>query len=280
MKFSVLLVLLLQFVSGAVVRVADGTITGAAPSPLQRDSIFGNDTTLPSPDQLGRINFGFNSSGPYSLTGAIILLVSGAILVFWGYSSLDAMIFIIGFYVGAAVCLVVLNTLQANGTTHLGNKDMIYLIAIGISGVIFGSVFVWLKKVGIILTGAALGFFGGSALLQVQALSTVEIPGIGVQNTRIIILVAFAILGALLAWKLEAPVLILATSVLGSFAIFLGVDYWVQSGFGVWVYRAIDYRSFAPLTTNGYYMLGGFLAVALIGCLLQHSQAKKSGKLK
>jgi hypothetical protein len=102
------------------------------------------------------MNFGFNSSSAYTLTGAIILIASGAILVFCGFRSVNVLLGVMGFYVGIGIALVVLNTLQANGTTNFpaSQKDIIYICIILVVGAILSALFIYLKKVGVILTGS------------------------------------------------------------------------------------------------------------------------------
>ncbi len=217
---------------------------------------------------LSQKDFGFNSTSAYTLTGAILLLVTGSIMTFYGYHILPVILFLVGFYLSGLGTLTVLNTLQARGISNFEqNRDLIYLITILLVGILGGMLLLWLKKVGILLIGGCLGFLLGSSLLQIEALASI---GLNTDTSRILVLVIFAILGMILVSFFEVYILIGSTSVQGSFAIFVGLDFWIQSGFGQWFYRAVSHGQFDPFSTKTYLVLAGFVGLSIVGMVIQY----------
>jgi hypothetical protein len=58
----------------------------------------------------------------------------------------------------------------------------------------------------------------------------------------------------------------------------MGIDYFVQSGFGVWFHRAFSAGNFDGFDGRGYGMVAGFVLVGIFGAALQLSHADRDGK--
>jgi hypothetical protein len=72
--------------------------------------------------------------------------------------------------------------------------------------------------------------------------------------------------------------LIISTSIIGSFLLFSGIDYWVQSGFGNLLYKAIQSNGqdgMQGIEGRSVYVFAGFVVVALGGMVGQYSHDRK-----
>jgi hypothetical protein len=230
---------------------------------------------IPTPDQLITKDYGFNSQSVYSLTGAILLIISGCFLVFYGYGMFKALMFITGAYFLALVTVGVLNTLQAREITNFGtHKDLIYLSIVLLMAVLGGLLFLFLWKAGIFVLGGLFGFLISNSLLQIDVISNLFYQEV----FRLLFIAAFALVVGIIALYIQKYLIIISSAFVGSFAVFIGIDYFVQSGFGQWFYRAIHVGDFQGLDGRGYALFAGFIALSLIGIGLQLSHAKRDGK--
>jgi hypothetical protein len=81
-------------------------------------------------------------------------------------------------------------------------------------------------KIGLLLLGAAAGFTLAMYILAWK-------QGLLIENEigRIIFIVAFALIGSILIQFIEKPLIIISTSILGSYLFFIGLDVFLKVGF-------------------------------------------------
>ncbi len=142
-----------------------------------------------------------------------------------------------------------------------------------VSGLIGGGIFLLLWRIAPLLFGALLGLVIAAFVVNLPALSSASSP------IRISVLVGLILIGALIGWAAQKPVLIISTAVMGSYLLFVGTDFFVKTGFGLLLYNL---RKKAPITMNfpiGL-MLGGFVLVAIIGAAVQFYIDKKGSETK
>ncbi|KAH6571162.1 hypothetical protein BASA60_007283 [Batrachochytrium salamandrivorans] len=156
----------------------------------------------------------FAATTPYNIVTAVILILTGVAFAFNGHRMFRGMLFIAGFYVFAILAVVVL---------------------------VFLSLCLW--KLGFLFIGALLGLALAAFILQFSFADPLQAtPG------------RYISLASWLCWRsavqlFEGPVLVIATAVVGSGSLFVGIDFFVKSGFGLAVYSTIFQKRVLPSST-------------------------------
>jgi len=186
-------------------------------------------------------------------------------LTFCGYRIISAVMFLAGAtFSGYGVYLLGDNLIPGDFSSKGGT-----LVAASVVLALVGGLLAWkLRKLGTFLAGAAGGIVGALALngTVFSHLPTVidSIP----QLYLYIACVVFGIIGGVLAFKLEKIILTLATAAVGSATFVFGIKFFLEK-----------YISSMPMTTWGdslvWAYLGGWLAMFLIGAIVQHSIVNK-----
>ena len=169
-----------------------------------------------------------------------------------------------------------MNRLVENGVLELNeSKDQFYfLIMIG-SAIVGGLLLWWLWKVGFFIIGCLLGFSVATLILQMQFLKGILSSDAG----RYIFITVFVIIFGLLILKFQDIVMIVATSIIGAYAVFLGVDYFIRTGFGAFIYNAIYRREFDGIDGSAWGMVAGFVSLAVVGITLQFKLGSSGKKI-
>lgn len=137
----------------------------------------------------------------------------GLIECFFGYRILRFLLGVLGFIAGAVVC-------GSMGYELTDGSEIISIIA-GIAGGLAGAFIMYtLYIVGVFAIGAALGFMTASYVFGIMNAAPV-----------MIVLIAAALLGGVLAAVLQKPMLILATAFGGAYAAVTGVAYLLLKNF-------------------------------------------------
>ncbi|KAI8902528.1 hypothetical protein BC833DRAFT_616642 [Globomyces pollinis-pini] len=216
-----------------------------------------------------RIKIPFNEGSLYTTGGSIGIIVFGLFLLFAGDSAVYPILFAMGAFFFAIVSFEILNYMQLNGISKIpdSNLNLTFLAVMGVSGIIGGALAICLVGLVAYIAGAVLGFVGALFFLEIPF--TAAVPPTG----RIAIIVLFVVLGIIIGHQVKKVIFAIASSVLGSFLIFTGIDYFVQTGFFSTL-RALGHLQHVPMTLNSYLMVGGFVLVAIIGA--EHSVKKSS----
>ncbi|KAI8376348.1 uncharacterized protein BYT42DRAFT_574283 [Radiomyces spectabilis] len=201
----------------------------------------------------------------HSVILSIILFITGGYLTFAGGVHQYFTMFIVGFYVGSNIAYIILT----NAKDDYGpNTDTILLVVSVVVGILAGALLSCCFFLAVYLLGALLGY-----MAAIWLLSWVDNGLIQSNWGRAVLIICFVIVGVLLMAFLERPMIIIATAFIGSFVIFVGIDLYVKTGFVEAINSLIRAKSFdgsafhSDSKLRG--MLGGCLALAVAGCLIQ-----------
>jgi len=149
---------------------------------------------------------------------AVLAIVIGIAVAFFGYKLFKPVLFISGFVVGAMVGFLVAERIFKN-QSYITTASWITAI---ICGIILGAIVICVFQLGVFLIGAAAG------ILLAFALNTSFGYKIWPSNPTgmlYILLVVLALLFGWLALRLERPFIIVATSLCGAIATVWGIGY-------------------------------------------------------
>ena len=199
--------------------------------------------------------------GNYAVPAAVILVISGAVACFGGYRLFRIVLGIYGFILGAMITSSVMGT----------SSTFALVLAAGVGGLIGAGLMIAAYFVGIGLIGAAL------ASLAVHMVWRV-IGG----DPPTLLLVIMAVLCALGALSVARYVAVIGTALAGSWTLIVGAlalsgrkfnslpvtseNIWVVYGAG-------------PLPGN-WWVIGGWVALALAGVVVQMTTTSRTGKAK
>jgi hypothetical protein len=138
----------------------------------------------------------------YHLAGAVVITVGGLLACFAGYRLFRTVLTVYGFILGALVA-----------SSVMGTSNTASMVIAAVAGGLVGAVILFVAYfVGVSLVGAALGAF----------LVHVVWSAIG-SDPHPLIVVAFAILGAVGAMALQRYVIIVGTALGGAWTLIVGV---------------------------------------------------------
>ncbi|KAI8055307.1 hypothetical protein BDF22DRAFT_654205 [Syncephalis plumigaleata] len=204
---------------------------------------------------------------PQSIVGAIVALVVGFVLCFFGYRFFRPTLFLAGFVIAAFVTYVVcLNVAPLKGDQYDSIKRTVYIVLVIGVGFIVGVLAVCFWRFGLLLVGAMGGLVGGLFILAFMPNGLIKEP-----VWKAVLIVILVILGAILIFKFERPVVIVATSAGGGFALALGIDFFVQSQFASTIATVLGGASSAVLSFDAktYIMLALVAIFAILGMIVQ-----------
>ncbi|GBC01196.1 hypothetical protein RclHR1_00410023 [Rhizophagus clarus] len=226
--------------------------------PLSISAQNNNDPTLGIGNQNGSLT-------PHQIVTGVILIVTGIIFCFFGRRVYKLTLFLIGFYIGTIIAWIVIS--NAGGFKSAAGETILLIVSLAI-GFVVGSIFMCCSSVAIWLLGALAGYAFALFILAWRS------DGLIHSNAgRIIFIVALAILGLLLACFFKNSLIILGTAFIGAYAIILGIDLFVRTGFAQSVRAFLDRNDDTPYATNTkvYLMLAGMLGFFIVGSLFQFS---------
>ncbi|KAI9027670.1 hypothetical protein CLU79DRAFT_740217 [Phycomyces nitens] len=201
---------------------------------------------------------------------SVILFLTGAYLCFLGGVHQNTTMFLVGFYVGSNVAYIVLTNAKAD---YGENTATILLVVSVVVGLLAGLLLSCCFFLAVYLLGALLGYMAALWLLAWANNGLIE-----TNWGRAILIVCFVIAGVILMAFLERPMIVIATAFIGAFAIFIGVDLYVKTGFveAVETFLRVKNLGVFEATTQVRGMLGGTLGLALVGALLQWLLIRRS----
>ncbi|RHZ44209.1 hypothetical protein Glove_750g8 [Diversispora epigaea] len=217
------------------------------------------------------ITYAEDSSGTsitiQSVILGIILIVTGIVFCFFGRKIWGLTLFLLGFYIGSIFGWIILTNFEPDDGYGGSASPTIMLILSLVFGLIGGLLFVCCASVAIWLLGALAGY-----ALAIFILSLSSDGIIHSKTGRIIFIVAFAIAGLFLTFFFEEHVIIIGTSFIGSYAIFIGIDMFANTGFTNSVRTFMDgnHDIAYEANTKVYLMLVGMIVVFIIGALCQY----------
>ncbi|CAI2166206.1 4496_t:CDS:2 [Funneliformis geosporum] len=205
---------------------------------------------------------------PHLIITGILLIITGIIFCFFGRRIYRLTLFMIGFYIGTIITWVGLTNGEPVGG-YAGAETLSATIILIVSlavGFVVGLTFLCCSTLAIWLLGALAGY---TFALFILAWSSDGV--IHQRVARIIFIVALTLIGLMLACFIKNTLIILATSFIGAYAIILGIDIFVRTGFAQSVRAFTDGYHDIPYKTNTkvYLMLGGMIALFIVGSLIQ-----------
>ena len=227
------------------------------------------DHTAAANKDLDNINSGVNTllHKYHNVVYAAATLV-GFVFTFVGYKLFPATMFLAGSAAGGIGSYILTDSVVDDTYIHK------VAIIVGVSvtcALIAGVLALKLRKLGVFLAGAFGGVVGAVALNNAFLINYTS-PIVSVPNFYLY--VAAVLLGSIagvLALKLERPILILTTSVVGSFCTVYGTKYF------------IELEKVVPVTTwsspQVWIYLSAFLVLLIAGLLIQFSSTKKPRNL-
>ena len=139
------------------------------------------------------------------LAGAVQLVI-GLAMTFFGFRLFRAFLAISGFALGASLGLSI-------GSTMMPATAWVLAVVLGL----MGALVLWaLFRIGALLAGAALG----AAVAQA---AVVSVPGAANSEWQWLFLLAGLVVGAILGWRLQRPLIIIATAFSGAWASMVGL---------------------------------------------------------
>ncbi|CAG8467332.1 8909_t:CDS:2 [Diversispora eburnea] len=197
----------------------------------------------------------------------IILIVTGVVFCFFGRRIWRLTLFLLGFYIGCIFGWIILTNFEPDDGYGGSASPTIMLVLSLVFGLVGGLLFVFCASIAIWLLGALAGYALAMFLLSWSSGGIIHS-----KTGQIIFIVIFALAGLLLTFFFEEHVIIIGTSFIGSYALFIGIDMFANTGFYNSV-RAfmdgnhdIDYEA----NTKVYLMLVGMIVVFVIGALCQY----------
>ena len=200
----------------------------------------------------------------------IAAILSGLLFTFFGIKLFKPVLFIAGFYIGVLVAFIVLayvEPISPEGiSSWASNRDLIYFIVAIVVGLVFGALSICMWRFGLSLVGA----FGGFCLAMF-ILSWVQGGAISDGLARSIFIAVFCIIGGVAALFMEDHVVILSTSICGSFGLVYGVDCFVGSGFKDAVPSFLGSPTkYTVVSDTVLALLISWLVIAVMGALVQY----------
>lgn len=211
------------------------------------------------------------SSGPLTvqaiILGVLCLLV-GAVFLFAGIRLFPIVTAIAGFIFFSIVGYIVLVALAPEGGYR--DNDTVLLagsLAIGVLGLFLG---LCLWQLGVAFIGALAGFAVANWILSLRDGGLIRS-----EAGRIILIVALVIVGIILIFMFETPVLIITTSLVGAYLILFGIDQFTRTGFNLSSYYLLTNRR-NNFTLSGPIIgfLVAFIVLSIIGIAVQFRMNK------
>jgi hypothetical protein len=178
----------------------------------------------------------------------------GALYCFFGYRIFRILLGILGFISGASLAAWIVFDI-------FGGEQAVLILAGLVGGIIGAVLMVALYFVGIFLLGAWLGSLLG-----------VLLTGGGESLVGTVIILTLAVMGGIVAVFFQKLMIILSTSLSGSWIMVSGVFHFVGGDFGP--IRSFQYhpspRVLRPMGVQGYIMLLCWILLGIVGIVVQH----------
>jgi hypothetical protein len=218
-------------------------------------------------------HYGLPKNSPYGTVAGILLICTGAFILFFGQKAFKPILFFCGFYAFGVFTYALLNYLRTHGTINIENNvGVIYFFAILGGGLLGGGFFLCLWKIGPFLFGGLLGAVVGLIFLELPFTTTFS------RTIRIVILGVLIFIGIVLAGFFEKSILIVSTAVLGSYWFFCGGDVFLKTGFGSLV-AAVSDKQKITMTVGTWLMMVGFILMSIIGSIVQFRTAREKERV-
>jgi hypothetical protein len=156
-----------------------------------------------------------------------------------------------------------------------GSRQIVYFAVCFIAGLVGGFLATCLYKLGLALMGAAIGYIVALLILSLKNGSLIESS-----TGRTIFIIVFAIVGALLMLVIQRHLVIIGTSLSGSYLMLAGIDVFVKTGFAdnVQISSAAKQLVTSDTSSAVYGMIVSMFVIAIIGIVVQYRVTSKGRK--
>jgi hypothetical protein len=206
---------------------------------------------------------------------AVLAITAGAIVCLAGYKLFRAALFVVGFVAGGVGLAIAAEHVFENETWVVTAS----WVAFGVGGLFAGCLVISMYTTSIFVAGAAAG-----VLLAIMINTSVgyKIYPSHPNVVLIVLAVAIGLIGGVLALKLEKPVLVVATSLVGAGMLVWGIGYFAgdfpspsdlkqfaeQDANGDWVY---------DIPTAWWAYVAGILVLFVFGMFVQFRKTGRGG---
>ncbi|KAG0267516.1 hypothetical protein BG011_004550 [Mortierella polycephala] len=225
-------------------------------------------TSLKAPKDDADDFLGSARDGPYNVSvqagiAGAIFIVFGLVLCFFGARFFRICMFLIGFYFFGNISYIGMSN---GGVT---NSTLLLVISI-VVGILGGLLLVCCSRLGVAVLGALALYSLGLWILGWKSGGLISST-----TGRAILLGVLAVVGFIFGFVREHETVIIGSSIIGAYSVIIGIDMYAHTGF---VDEAnsfinsksnIDDRVDRKLTWQEYALLGGFIALAVLGMIVQ-----------
>ncbi|PVU94385.1 hypothetical protein BB561_002580 [Smittium simulii] len=213
------------------------------------------------------------NSGNITVAGATagcVLMIVGALIAFFGKKLYKIALFIAGFLFVSIAVLIILYQIREPEQLNAA-RSLLYLVCSGVFGIFGGILSMWVIKLGIFLIGALSGFTISSYILTWSSVGLFR-----EQWVQILFCVIFGIGLGLLALIFEKYIILIGTSLFGTYSLYVGIDCFALTGFKEAVFSV--FSNVIRMSDQGgkiYGMLSGASATAIISIIVQFATNKQ-----
>lgn len=202
---------------------------------------------------------------PTSIFGAVGI-VAGLLLTIFGLRLMKPTLFISGYVFMMLVGIMLLARLEPAGGYQ--NPELVIMLGSSAMGLVGGLFALAFYRVGMSMLGATTG-----SLFAMFTLSFSPVTVMNSDVSRLIYILVFGFIGAILVHFAEAYVVMLTTSLFGSYVFIASVDIFAQTGllsdFTKFITGQSRFTSFKD-DLHVLLMLAAMLVLAIIGMVVQY----------
>lgn len=203
----------------------------------------------------------------HAIIAGILLIITGIIFCFFGRRVYRLTLFLVGFYIGTIIAWVALsNGEPSEGFAGAASQTIILIVSLAI-GFVIGLIFMCCSTIAIWFLGALAGY-----VFALWILAWADDGVIHSKAGRIIFIIVLALIGLLLAIFFKNIFIILGTAFIGAYAIILGVDLFVRTGFALSISAFMDgnHDTKYEVNTKVYIMLVAMFVLFILGSIFQY----------
>eukprot|EP01094_Clydonella_sp_ATCC50884_P021754 TRINITY_DN486_c0_g1_i1.p2 TRINITY_DN486_c0_g1~~TRINITY_DN486_c0_g1_i1.p2 ORF type:complete len:258 (-),score=118.84 TRINITY_DN486_c0_g1_i1:191-964(-) len=205
-----------------------------------------------------------------NVVAALICLLFGAVVCFYGYRLFRTLIIVIGFVIGFMICYMILDA-------HAGLDEWANVLISIVPGILGAILLHMFYQIAVFTVGFLAGFLGMSTLV-VGFLGTYISDDTWFEVTSYVVLIVIGIVCGILALKFEKLVLVFATAFIGSYGITVAIDYFIYVDDAE--FATVVYSVFAGESVNfstewvAWLMLLVWVIICIVGFVFQHKMTR------
>lgn len=201
---------------------------------------------------------------PGTVIFSVLCFVLGPFLLFFGFRFFKPVIFLSGFLAGGLLGYAFISNLEDVIPSLVQHRDLVCILVSIILGIVFGVLMLWAWKFSVIILGC-LGGFAFAMFLLAWKTGGLITNHIG----RPVFIAIFTIAFGVLVFLYDKPVVILATSLIGSLMIGAAIDCYAEAGLTLSIRSFITNRGLVEIGSKGCWLLAGVLLMCIVGIVVQ-----------